>query len=165
MQASKPRQAGTSRRKRIAAAKLSELAAEARAGWDATTLERLIVKGLTRYYHGIDNEARRAGTALANAPAAFIRHNTFIEPRHLDERGGECHVWADHESAAPRVLGLFDRLNEKLKQADQQGEVYIVGGAMMALGHDAKRVTEDVDLHMSTRTSEGRLDRDTGPTR
>ena len=29
-------------------------------GWDATTLERLIVKRLTRYYHGIDNEARRA---------------------------------------------------------------------------------------------------------
>ena len=165
MQASKPRQTGTSRRERIAAAKLSELAAEARAGWDATTLERLIVKGLTRYYHGIDNEARRAlaaaeppltgtvwdaviaatvehactthdaevpawtqaperflkrpwvyrrgpierGTALANAPAAFIRHNTFIEPRNLDERGGERHVWADHESAAPRVVRPAER--------------------------------------------------------
>ncbi|MCY3841526.1 MAG: hypothetical protein OXH09_23270 [Gammaproteobacteria bacterium] len=34
--------------------------AEARAGRDATTIDRLIVKGLTRYYHGIDNEARRA---------------------------------------------------------------------------------------------------------
>ena len=165
MQARKPRQAGTSRRERIAAARLSELAAEARAGWDATTLERLIVKGLTRYYHGIDNEARRAlaaaeppltgtvwdaviaatvehactthgaavpawtqaperflkrpwvyrrgpierGTALANAPAAFIRHNTFIEPRNLDERGGERHVWADHESAAPRVVRPAER--------------------------------------------------------
>ena len=31
----------------------------ARAGWDATTLERLIVKGLTRYCYGIDNEVRR----------------------------------------------------------------------------------------------------------
>ena len=39
--------------------------AEARAGRDATTLERLIVKGLTRYYHGIDNEARRALAAAA----------------------------------------------------------------------------------------------------
>ena len=165
MQARKPRQARTSSREKIAAAKLSELAAEAREGRDATTLERLIVKGLTRYYYGIDNEARRAlaaaeppltgtvwdaviaatvehactthgaevpawtqaperflkrpwvyrrgpierGTALANAPAAFIRHNAFIEPRNLDERGGERHVWADHESAAPRVVRPAER--------------------------------------------------------
>ena len=47
-----------------------------------------------------------------------------------------------------RLLELFDRLNEKLKQADQQGELYIVGGAMTALAHDAKRVTEDVDSHI-----------------
>ena len=47
-----------------------------------------------------------------------------------------------------RLLELFDRLNEKLKQADQLGEVYIVVGAMMALAHDAERVTEDVDLHI-----------------
>ena len=51
-----------------------------------------------------------------------------------------------------RLLELFDRLNEKLKQADEQGEVYIVGGAMMALAHDAKRVTEDVDSHIRTDT-------------
>ncbi len=37
--------------------------AEARAGWDAATLERLIVKGLTRYYYGIDDEVRRAPVA------------------------------------------------------------------------------------------------------
>ena len=64
MQASKPRQAGTSRRERIAAAKRSELEAE---GWDATSLERLIVKGLTRYYHGIGNGERR-GPAAAEPP-------------------------------------------------------------------------------------------------
>ena len=63
MQASKPRQAGTSRRERIAAARLSELAAEARAGRNATILERLIVKGLTRYCHSVDNEALRTLTA------------------------------------------------------------------------------------------------------
>ncbi len=28
-----------------------------------------------------------------------------------------------------RLLELFDRLNEKLKQADRQGDLYIVGGA------------------------------------
>ena len=83
MQASKPGQAGTSRRERIAAVKLSELAPEARAGWDATTLERLVVKGLTRYYHGIDAEARRAlaaaeppltGTVWHAVVAATVEH-------------------------------------------------------------------------------------------
>ena len=47
-----------------------------------------------------------------------------------------------------RLLKLFDRLNEKLRQADQHAEVYIVGGAMMALAHDAQRVTDDVDSHI-----------------
>ena len=45
-----------------------------------------------------------------------------------------------------RLLELFDRLNEKLKQADQQGELQIVAGAMMALVHDTKRVTLDILL-------------------
>ena len=49
--------------------------------------------------------------ALANASAAFVRHNTFIEPRNLDERGGERHVWADYESAAPRVAPVRRKLN------------------------------------------------------
>ena len=40
-----------------------------------------------------------------------------------------------------RLLELFGRLNEKLKQADQHAELYIVGGVMMALTHDARRVT------------------------
>ena len=47
-----------------------------------------------------------------------------------------------------RLLELFDRLNEKLKQADRHAELYIVGGAMMALAHDAQRVTDDVDSHI-----------------
>ena len=47
-----------------------------------------------------------------------------------------------------RLLELFDRVNEKLRQADQHAEVYIVGGAMMALAHDAQRVTDDVDSHI-----------------
>ena len=72
MQASKPTQAGTSRRQRVAAARLSELAAEARVGRDATTIERLIVKGLTRYYHGIDNEARRALAATEPPPTGTV---------------------------------------------------------------------------------------------
>ncbi len=47
-----------------------------------------------------------------------------------------------------RLLALFDRLNEKLKRADQHAELYIVGGAMMALAHDAQRMTDDVDSHI-----------------
>ena len=165
MEATEPKQTGAGVHVRTAAARLSELAAEAQAGRDETTLERLIVKGLTRYYHGIDDDARRVlaaaeppltgtvwdaviaatvehactthgdtvppwtqaperflkrpwvyrrgpierGTALANVPAAFIRHNTFVEPRNLDERGGERLVWAPHESAAPRAVRPAER--------------------------------------------------------
>jgi len=168
MPATEPKPADPGVHVRTAAARLSELAAEVRAGGDETALERLIVKGLTRYYHGVDDDARRAlaaaeppltgtvwdaviaatiehvctthgddvppwtqtpgrflkrpwvyrrgpierGTALANAPAAFIRHNTFVEPRNLDSRGGERHVWAPHESAAPRAVRSPERQAE-----------------------------------------------------
>ena len=46
------------------------------------------------------------------------------------------------------LLRVFDRLNEKLREADEHGEVYIVGGAMMILAHDAARATNDVDSHI-----------------
>ena len=49
------------------------------------------------------------------------------------------------KSAAPRAVRPAER---ELKQADQRGELYIVGGAMMALAHDARRVTEDIDSHI-----------------
>ena len=55
---------------------------------------------------------------------------------------------ANNPITRARFLELFDRMNEKLKQADQQDEVYIVVGALMALAHDAKRVTEDIDSHI-----------------
>lgn len=88
MQASKPRQAGTSRRERIAAAKLSKLAADARPGSDATTLERLIVKGRTRYYYGSDNDARRA-LATAEPPltrTVWITVETYLFEAHIAGR-------------------------------------------------------------------------------
>ena len=44
-----------------------------------------------------------------------------------------------------RLLSLFGRMNEKLQRAGRTGEVYIVGGAVMALAHQATRVTQDVD--------------------
>ena len=48
-------------------------------------------------------------TAFWNAPAAFIRHNTFIEPRNLDERTGEKHVWATDERTTPEPVRADER--------------------------------------------------------
>ena len=189
MQATKPMRPGRSGRHRIAAVKLSELAAEAEAGSDATTLERLSVKGLTRYYphrlRGVrsarrgraaadhhrlacrDRSYRRARVHDAGrrraawnpAPQRFlettvgvptptdgprhsacertsglIRHNTFVEPRNLDERGRER---MSEQITKARAFEFFDRLNEKLKQTDLLGEASIVRGAMMGLAHDS----------------------------
>ena len=43
------------------------------------------------------------------------------------------------------ILELFDALNEKLRTATERAEVYIVGGAAVALAHNAERTTDDVD--------------------
>ena len=83
MPATEPKQVDVGVHVRVAAARLSELAAEVRAGGDETALERLIVKGLTRYYHGVDDDARRAlaaaeppltGTVWDAVIAATVEH-------------------------------------------------------------------------------------------
>ena len=47
--------------------------------------------------------------ATAYAPAAFIRHGALPDPRSLDARGGEVHVWVPgsqpHHEALRRALG------------------------------------------------------------
>lgn len=40
---------------------------------------------------GVTREMQRESTAFA--PAAFIRHGAIANPRELDARGGEVHVW------------------------------------------------------------------------
>ena len=74
-QAGKPRQAGTSRRERIAAAKQSELAAEALPGWDATidsNLHSSIIQGL-RVFLSVFDLPDVAATFCPRKPQAEAR--------------------------------------------------------------------------------------------
>lgn len=47
-----------------------------------------------------------------------------------------------HRDDIHRLLAL---LNEKLAEADVSGEIYLVGGAVMCLVHEARQTTQDLD--------------------
>ena len=44
-----------------------------------------------------------------------------------------------------KIRNCFEKLNEKLREAGQKGEIGIVGGAVMCLVFNAREATRDVD--------------------
>jgi len=44
-----------------------------------------------------------------------------------------------------RIRDLFRRLGERLQRRGVVGDVYVIGGAAMALAYDARRATRDID--------------------
>ena len=104
--ASKPRQTGTNRRERIGAAKLSELATDARAGLGRHHPERLIVKGLTRRVASGGRQRRLPFTNRTSraAPSGFVLPRRTLTstrrqrpPRRRRPRGG----WSPPCAASP----------------------------------------------------------------
>jgi len=55
-----------------------------------------------------------------------------------------------------RILGLFSELDDELCQRNVKGDVFIVGGAAMAVAYEARPATRDVDAiwHPSTEVRE-----------
>lgn len=44
-----------------------------------------------------------------------------------------------------RIISLLKKLNQKLKERDEKGEIGLVGGAVMCLVYNARAATKDVD--------------------
>lgn len=44
-----------------------------------------------------------------------------------------------------RIQDLFRRLGDRLERRGVVGDVYVIGGAAMALAYDARRSTRDID--------------------
>jgi hypothetical protein len=44
-----------------------------------------------------------------------------------------------------RIRDLFTRLGERLQRRGVVGDVYVIGGAAIALAYDARRATRDID--------------------
>jgi hypothetical protein len=52
-----------------------------------------------------------------------------------------------------RIQELFRRLGERLQKRGVVGDIYVIGGAAIALAYDARRATRDIDASESTSAS------------
>lgn len=55
-----------------------------------------------------------------------------------------------HELTPDSIRALLGEISEELAHRGTQAHMFIVGGAAMALGYDARRVTQDVDAVFSS---------------
>jgi Nucleotidyltransferase of unknown function (DUF6036) len=51
----------------------------------------------------------------------------------------------DRQFNAAKILGALQALGEELSREDVRGQIFIVGGAAMALAYSTRRVTKDID--------------------
>ncbi|MCI1747630.1 MAG: DUF6036 family nucleotidyltransferase [Acidipropionibacterium sp.] len=54
---------------------------------------------------------------------------------------------------AERLKGLFDELSTELEKCGQTAQLFVVGGAAMALAYDQLRLTRDVDAAFEPRST------------
>ena len=51
------------------------------------------------------------------------------------------------------IVAALTALGEALEQRDLQGEMYVVGGAAIALAYDTRRSTRDIDAVFEPKTA------------
>lgn len=51
----------------------------------------------------------------------------------------------EHQFSAAKILSALQALGDELRHQDIRGQIFIVGGAAMALAYSTRRVTKDID--------------------
>jgi hypothetical protein len=60
---------------------------------------------------------------------------------------------SDRQFTRARIIGALEALGEELRSAGIHGQVFIVGGAAMALAYSTRRVTRDIDAVFEPKTA------------
>ena len=60
---------------------------------------------------------------------------------------------SDRQFTRPRIIAALEALGEELRSAGIHGQVFIVGGAAMALAYSTRRVTRDIDAVFEPKTA------------